>query len=265
MTNPTAGTVSVNGQSCRVWSKGSGRRVGVLPGIGGLPQWSPFLEELSQTCTAVALSPPGFQGSGTGHDQLDNELDWALALHDLVVGAELEGCDLIGISVGGAFAALAAATWPGLVRRLALVSPLGLFEEDDPTADIFAVRPGTMPDLLCANGAAYRALHDVPEGATDTETIEWQIEALRALETMHRYMWPLGDANLAKRLPRINVPTLLVRGAEDGVLPESYVSHFAQAIAGSVETVTIDGAGHLVDIDAPGELAATVREFLEAR
>ena len=263
MTEPATGTVSVNGQPCRFWSKGSGRRVGVLPGIGGLPQWSPFLEQLSQNCTVVALSPPGFQGSGTGQEQLDNELDWALALHDLVVGAELEGCDLVGMSVGGAFAALAAATWPRLVSRLVLVSPLGLFEEGDPTADIFAVRPGTMPDLLCANGAAYRALHDVPEGATDSKTIDWQIEELRALEAMHRYMWPLGDANLAKRLPRISVPTLLVRGDQDAVLPESYVSRFKREIGGPVEIVEMAGAGHLADVDAPEELAGIVRDFLE--
>ncbi|MDH3737821.1 MAG: alpha/beta hydrolase [Alphaproteobacteria bacterium] len=264
MSDPTAGTVSVNGQSCRIWSKGTGRRVGVLPGIGGLPQWSPFLDELSQSCTVVTLSPPGFQGSGVGHEQLDSDLDWALALYDLMVGAGLEDCDLIGVSVGGAFAALLAATWPRLVRRLVLVAPLGLFDEEDPSADIFAVRPGTMPDLLCANGSAYRALHDVPEGATDDQTIEWQIKELRALEAMHRYMWPLGDANLAKRLPRISVPTLLVRGDQDAVLPESYVGRFAQTIAGPVESTTIAGAGHLADIDAPENLATRIREFLEA-
>ena len=58
-----------------------------------------------------------------------------LAVRHLLQKAGLDGADLAGGSVGGSFAAEIAAIWPGLVRRLALIAPWGLFDEKDPVTD----------------------------------------------------------------------------------------------------------------------------------
>ncbi len=47
-------TVEVNGFPCRVWTKGSGPKLGFLAGLGGLPRWLPFLDKLAETRTVIA-------------------------------------------------------------------------------------------------------------------------------------------------------------------------------------------------------------------
>ena len=65
-----------------------------------------------------------------------------------------------------------------------------------------------------------------------------------------------------KRLHRITAPTLLLWGSDDRVVPGSYAKRFADALGAPVTLRTIEGAGHLADVDAPAEVAAAAVEFL---
>lgn len=254
----TETNVQVNGSPCRVWRKGRGKPVYYLPGFGGLPKWTPFLDAMAESREVVAVSPPGFPG-GLGHDALDSHLDWVLATHDLLRGAGMERADLIGVSVGGALAAEMAAIFPHLVRRLVLIAPFGLFDEAEPSADIFAQRPPELPTLLCSNPETWAWLKAPPEGAN---SVEWPLEQTRAAEAAARYLWPVGDTRLVKRLPRIAAPTLLLWGAEDRVMPFSYARRMADAIGGETTAQRIEAAGHLADLDQPDRVAEIVRGFL---
>lgn len=259
MSGPEERSVEINGFACRVWEKGIGEPLGVLPGIGGAPRWTPFMEALSGTRRVVVPSLPGFPGA-LGHDILDSHLDWMIVAHELLVGAGLDGADLVGISVGGAVAADAAAIWPALVRHLVLISPYGLFDEDDPGVDPFAVRPPDIGQCLSANADAYGAVFGVPE---NRDRVEWLVALSRAQEAAARILWPLGDTRLARRLHRVRVPTLLLWGDRDRVIPRSYADKFIAGIGGETRIETISDAGHLADIDQPAAAAAAIREFLD--
>lgn len=255
---PTERTVRVNGLPCRVWEAGDGEPLGVLAGLGGVPRWSPFLECLSRSRRVIVPSLPGFPGAA-GHDRLDDLMDWVSATLDLTEQAGIDGTDLVGLSVGGMLAAEVAAL--GRVRRLVLVAPFGLFDERDPVADPFARKPREVPGLLCARPEAFEALRDPPDGE---DPAEWMITLARADEAAARLLWPLGDRGLAKRLHRIRVPTLIVWGDEDRVIPPSYAERFASAIAATATVRRIASAGHLVAVDRPDELAAAIDDFLRA-
>ena len=250
--------VEVNGRPCRVWRKGSGRPLFFLPGFGGLPKWTPFLDRLAKTRQVVAPSLPGYPG-GLGHDQFDNLLDWILATQELLRAAGMRQDDLVALSVTGALAAEIAALWPEMVRRLVLVAPFGLFDAEDPTTDIWAQRAPEVAGMLCAEPERWTWSKAQPEGAN---SVEWPIEQTRATEAAARYLWPVGDTRLARRLPRITAPTLLVWGSEDRILPFSYARRFADGIRGETRIARIEGAGHLVDLDRPDELAAEIDRFL---
>ena len=251
-------TVEVNGQACRVWEKGQGRALVFLAGFGGLSRWTQCLEHLAARRRVIAPSLPGFPGTST-IGPLYNHLDWLLAAHDLISGAERERCDLMGVSLGAALAADVAALWPGLADRLVLVSALGLFDEGEPSADPFAQRPGTLPQLLCANPERYAAHIAAADGA---DPVEWTVMTTRANEAAARLLWPVGDTGLASRLGRIHNDTLLVWGEADRVVPASYRPRFSGGIAGKTRVEIIPGAGHMVDLDAPELLAQRVDAFL---
>ncbi len=259
MSEPETLTVDVNGFPCRVWRKGSGPRIGFLAGFGGLPRWVPFLDELAKSRTVIVPSVPGFPGGDRGHTILDTHLDWVLAVHELLEKADLIGADLVGSSVGGSLAAEMAALWPSSVRKLVLIAPFGLFQDDEPPTDPWAQRADAVPGLMCADPEIWRALKTAPEGAN---SVEWPIEQVRASEAAARIFWPLGNTRIEKRLRLITAPTLVLWGEQDQIMPASYAGVFARGISGPTATQVIPGAGHLAELDKPAEVAEAVVSFL---
>ena len=256
---PRERTVTVAGVDCRVWERGTGEPVTFLPGIGGLPRWSRFLEALGERRRVVAPSLPGFPGSAA-LAELDDQLAWLLATHDLLRAAGGLGGDLIGVSVGAALAADMAAVWPESVRRLVLMSPLGLFDAAEPSADIFAQPAGKLGALLCRDAATYDAHVALPAGG---DQVEWTVQQVRAQAAAARLLWPVGDTHLARRLHRVTQPTLLVFGGVDRVLPAGYRRRFQEALP-QARVEVVAAAGHLVDLDAPQALADLVERFLHS-
>lgn len=258
MSAPTQTTVEVNGHPCRVWSKGAGEPLGYVPGYAGLPRWTPFLDELAQTRRVIAPSLPGFPG-GIGHADLDTQLDWLVAARDLLDAAGLLGADIVASGFGAALVADVAALWPGSVRTLTLIAPFGIFYDDAPIADIWAPRPGPIENLVVTDPARFREFVALPDGG---DPVEWPIALNRANEAAARYLWPLGNTGLVKRLHRIVAPTLLLWGDEDKVVPPSYAERYRHGIKGRTTVCRIPRAGHLAELDQPQEVARNVLEFV---
>lgn len=259
MTELRQHTIEVNGHPCRVWEKGEGKPIGYIPGYAGLPRWTPFLDALAERRRVIAPSLPGFPG-GLGHADLDTHLEWVMAAHDLLDGAGLAGADLVATGFGAALVADVAAIWPKVARSLTLIAPFGLFDEADPTFDVWAVRGGTIQKIVVANPDSFTQLIRQPN---DADPVDWQVELIRASEAAARYLWPLGNTGLAKRLHRIEAPTLLLWGDQDLVVPSSYAKRFEQGIAGKTTFKTIADAGHLAELDQPDAVAKAVLNFVD--
>lgn len=251
--------ISVRGHKCRVWEKGEGAPLGYLGGLRGVPKWIPMLDRLAEQRRVIAPSLPGYPGAA-GHDELDSTLDWIAATLDVLEQCDLEGCDLVGASVGGTLAAEAAALARAAVRRLVLIAPFGLFDEREPVADVWAARVPELPALLSAQPEKLAAFLERP---ADTDAIDWQVMLGRANEAAARLLWPTGDLGLDKRLHRIRIPTLILSGSEDRVIPASYAKRFASGISGWVEVRSIEGAGHMAEIDQPDAVARAILQFLQ--
>ncbi len=260
MSAPGQSEVHVNGHAVRVWRKGRGEKLGFFAGIGGLPRWTPFLDALAEEREVIVPSLPGFPGAA-GHDELDTLFDWLLATRDILAASGLDGADVMAVSVSAPLLADVAGVWPGSIRRLALLAPFGLFDPAEPATDIWAFRPGHLPDFMCADRETYKAFIEQPEEA---DPIEWKVEQMRALEASARYLFPTGNTGLAARLGRIGCPLLLLRGSEDRVIPAAYLEHFARGVSGPAQIAHIEGAGHLAELDRPQAVAAVVRDFLAA-
>jgi pimeloyl-ACP methyl ester carboxylesterase len=258
VSEPQTDTVEVNGFPCRVWSKGNGPKLGFLAGLGGLPRWIPFLDRLAETRTVIVPSLPGYPGA-TGHSVLDTHLDWIVAIRQLLDKAGLSGADLVGASVGGAFAAEMAAVFPGSVKKLVLMAPFGLFDEMQPATDPWAQRSDSVAGLMCADGERWKSLVTPPDGAN---SVEWPIEMTRASEAAARAFWPLGNTRLEKRLTLIEAPTLVLWGEHDRILPKSYANKFVAGIKGPTRTDTIADAGHLAYLDQPDAVAHAILAHL---
>ena len=100
----------VQGEDVRVWEKGAGRAArATSAGLGGLLEWTPFLDESRETPPRDRAVAAGLPGGGQLHRKLDGLADWVICTLDLLEAAGLEGKDLAGHSIGGTLAAEAAA------------------------------------------------------------------------------------------------------------------------------------------------------------
>jgi pimeloyl-ACP methyl ester carboxylesterase len=107
--------------------------------------------------------------------------------------------------------------------------------------------------------------HDVAKGTRDFKSMpEDQLTIVaRNRETFARFGWEpyLHNPKLTRRLHRIKVPTLLIWGANDGIVTPRYGEAYRKLIP-NAQLVTIPEAGHLPHIEQPQACLAALRGFL---
>ena len=255
--------VTVNGADIEVASKGSGEPLVYLHGAFGYRGWHPFMDALAEDFTVYAPIQPGFVDSAPGPDDIDDLLDLTLYHFDLLDALGLEAPNIVGHFLGGMIAAEMAALRPDSVGKMVLAAPAGLWLDDEPGVDYFATPLDELRGALFADANADAAEAILPDPKDDLERGTQIIERVRSLATVGKFLWPIPDKGLKKRLPRIKVPTLVVVGEQDQIVPASYGNEFASRIVGaSVQTMA--GAGHMMMLEQPEGFAGVVREFLSS-
>jgi len=245
--------------STEVWEAGAGDPVLYLHGEGR-PTWTPFLDTLADRYRVIAPLHPGY-GESTGNDQLGDLPDLIYYYLDLLDTLGLRGLPLIGHGLGGMFAAELAAVQPERFTALVLVAPMGLWLQDDPVQDFFAMTPPVLSAALYhdPDSPVARAAAEIPtEGDA---LIAYHLERAKSMATAAKYLWPIPNRGLAKRVHRIAAPTLIVWGEGDKIASPRYAEAFREKIDGS-RVVLIPACGHLPHEEQPGRLAEAVLPFL---
>lgn len=259
---PTETTVPVRGGAFQVqlFRGGSGKPLLFLHGAGGMRGWAPWLDRLAQRFDVLAPSHPGFDQS-TGVEHLDDVRDLALYYLDFLDAVGVERAHLLGHSLGGMIAAEVAAMCPHVVDRLALVAPVGLWLDDTPVMDWFAAGPADLAKALFYDPTAEpgRSMTTLPDD--EEARRQAQIRLAQNFAAAARFLWPIPDKGLKKRIHRVRAPTLLVWGEADGIVPPSYGPEFQRRLPGSRLEV-IPRAAHMVMWEQPEPFLQVVEPFL---
>lgn len=255
-------TLKVGGLEAQVTAKGGGEPLVYLHGAFGYQAWHPFLDRLAENFRVYAPLHPGF-GENAVVDEIDDVLDLALYHYDLLDALGLDAPSVVGHFIGGMIAAEMAAIRPGSVGRLALVAPAGIWRDDAPGVDYFATPMDELRGVLFADADSDVAKALLPEPKDDLERGTQIIERARSLATVGKFLWPIPDKGIRKRLGRITAPTLVMVGGEDKVVPPAYGDEFAARIDGA-SLQRFDGAGHMLMLEQPDKFAAALTEFLQA-
>lgn len=249
----------------RVRVAGSGPPVVFLHGAYGL-QWDAFLDSLAQAHTVYAPEHPGTTpGSPDSIKALDGVWDLVLYYYELFDALGLQSPAVVGHSFGGMVAAEIAATNPERVGRLVLIDPIGLWRDDAPVRNWMAVPFRDLPKYLFANldspmAQMMRAAADLAESEAAADT---QIQIMWSLACTGKFVWPIPDKGLKKRIHRIRAPTLIVWGRQDGIAPAVYADEFASRIP-NARVELIDAAGHLPHIEQTETVSGLIKHFLAA-
>jgi pimeloyl-ACP methyl ester carboxylesterase len=238
---------------------GAGLDVLWLHGEAG-PIWNAFHDALAQHRHVLAPSHPGF-GASTGGDKLDDIHDAIYFYLDLLDALDLRQLALVGHGLGGMFAAELAAVQPARFSHLMLVDPFGLWLPDVPTLDYFVLPPAELAEALYhdQDSPAAQSTARVPEG--QEALIAYMLERAQSMAAAARYLWPIPDRGLSKRLHRVAAPTLIIWGQSDRVVPPVYGAEWQRRIPGSRLVIRQD-AGHLPHVEQPAALAELANAFL---
>jgi pimeloyl-ACP methyl ester carboxylesterase len=243
----------------RVLAAGRGHPVVYFHSAHDPGRWPSLLDHLADRYAVTAPLHPGVGGS-TGVETLDDVLDLVLAYEELLDALAITRAHLVGHFFGGMVAAELAALFPERVARLVLVAPLGLWRDDAPSADVLILPHEELMQVLWHDPASETAQRWAAQPKDEAQKVAAQIESIAGRAAMARFVWPIPDKGLRKRLHRIEAPTLLLWGDADRVNPVIYVEEWQRRIKGAA--MKLLPGGHMLVHESPAAAAAAMKEFL---
>lgn len=246
----------------RVHVQGQGPALVFFHGPWGLTL-GPFLEALARSFTVYAPEHPGTSpGSPDAVQHVDTLWDLVLCYDELLDRLGLPDVALAGHSFGAMVACEVAALRPSRVRRLALIDPIGLWRDDAPVTNWMLMALAEMAKAVFVDpeGPAAKALFSIPDDAEEAALARTRLTW--AMGATGKFIWPIPDKGLKKRIHRIQAPTLLVWGQNDRLVPVVYADEFARRLP-RTRTEIAKGAGHAPHLEQPDGTAELVESFLK--
>jgi pimeloyl-ACP methyl ester carboxylesterase len=243
----------------------------LIHGTGSyLHAWEGWVPALRDQRRVITFDLPGFGLTGPSPDgdySLAASVRFVVALLDKLGVAH---CVLGGNSLGGAISWATAVLEPSRVDKLILVDAGGYpaHSTSIPLGFRIARMPGinqmlshTLPRFLIESGMRNvfgdpaKVTQEMVDRAYEITLREGNRQAMVA-----RFNQPRRTA-LAGRIPEIKVPTLIIWGGRDRLVPPDDAQRFHQDIAGSTLAI-FAGLGHAPEEEDPAATVAAVKQFL---
>lgn len=236
---------------------GSGESLLYLHHVMGIVGWEDALDGLAQSFDVIAPFAPGWGPAKEDLFSVDKgSLDITLHNAEFLDAQGLDAANVVGIGIGAWMAAELAAIYPERVIKLVLINPVGLWLEDAPGEDLFAQHPLTSSGVLFADPKNRERFF--VKGPDDIEGLLSEMLSLRAGA---KFLWPIPDTGVERRLGRIKAPTLIATSEQDAIVPAAHGPAWRANVPGALLT-TIPSAGHLAELDQPNAVAQVVTDFV---
>ena len=237
---------------------GQGPVLVLVHGLGSSAEvWRESIRFLARGYRVVALDLPGYGKSDKPH--VDYSIEYhAVAVNDFIDALGPGKVALVGNSMGGWIAASVALKNPEKISHLILVNSAGLRRDNAPPVNLNPATKEEMRTLLLALFAnksfvTEKLINDQWEYRKDIRrTVQATLESLKT-------RLPLLD----DRLKSIKIPTLIICGRDDALVPLAYGERFAKGIPGS-KLVVIDNAGHVPQMEKPAAFYGAVKRFVRS-
>jgi pimeloyl-ACP methyl ester carboxylesterase len=183
-------------------------------------------------------------------------------LEKFFVESDIKRPNLIGSSLGGQIVAEYATSHSQDIEKLILVSPSGTMEKSTPALDAYIMA------ALYPNEQSAKNAFELMEGAghnVHEKIVNGFVERMRLPNAKLAFMSTLlGIKNselIISKLQTISVPTLIIWGENDPVIPIHYADSFVSTIR-DCRFFRMDGCGHTPYVQFPHAFASKVLEFL---
>ena len=228
-----------------------------LHGVGSDKSvWAPQLAYFGRSRRAIAFDYPGYGESDPAPETATRD-DFAAAILAGMDALDIAQAHICGLSLGGVVAIAIHAAAPRRCRSLVL-------------ADSFAFHPDSQAiyERSLAGSADLKATAEARVDvllAQPADTAH-RIETVRTMSRIDPAAYRIGAravwlADQRGRAAAIDVPTLVLCGAEDKVTPPALSRELAALIPGA-RYAEIERAGHLTNVERADEFNRLVEEFI---
>jgi pimeloyl-ACP methyl ester carboxylesterase len=240
------GFVEADGFRIRYCDAGQGAPLVHLHGAGGL-RLNRAHDLLAEQRRVIAVEMPGF-GQSEENTRTGSMPELAATVEKAADALGLDRFDLMGTSFGGKAALWLAVTYPERVRALVLEAPA-------------AIRPsGTAPVSGTPEQMAAR-LYAHPERMPPLSAVDPEVQA-KQQRLVRRLIGPDRDAELEGAMRRLYIPTLVLFGTLDRVIPPEMGRHYKELLPNG-HLVLVYDAGHAIGAERPEAFVEVVTDFLD--
>ncbi|NQV57476.1 MAG: alpha/beta fold hydrolase [Rhodospirillales bacterium] len=236
---------------------GAGETMLFLHGAGGVPVWPPFFDQLAERFDLLVPDHPSFGRSETP-EWLDEVGDLAYFYLDVLEQLDLRDVHVVGHSLGGWIALEAAVRATDRIKSLTLISSAGIRIKGAPAANIFIMDRSQLINSLYADPKLAEQMLAIEPTPEQIDEIITNSVATARLGWQPR----LFNPNLRKWLHRIKVPTHIIWGDQDQIIPPAYAAEFAGLIGGASLSM-IENAGHIPQMEQLEPVMAAMTGFFE--
>lgn len=267
--------VKVGGRSVRYWVEGEGPAVVLVHGLACSAEfWQYTVAPLSEGHRVYALDLLGFGRSDKAIGEFSLSYG-ASFLADFIDAVGVERATLVGNSLGGVICAQFAVQFPERLERLILVGSAGFGRELQ-----FFLRLWSVPILGSMTFSLYQRAFPVVKrwvfydsSSIDREWISGAAAMVRmpgAKESSLRIVRLGVDMtgqrdelvrDLHLQLAHVTVPTLVIWGSHDPVVPVSH-AYAAEELIPNSKVRIMDRCGHTPQVERPREFNQLVLDFL---
>ncbi len=226
-------------------------------GEGPLAPSDRYLRELGKHFHVIAPWHPGFGPCDIPAD-FRNVDDIAYFYLDLAGHYDLREAVLCGAAFGGWIAAEIAIRNTQRFKRLVLVDAFGIKVSDRETRDIADVFAMPAAEIISTTYLTPKIAERDTTKLTEAELAE----IVRSRDALCYYGWQpyMHNPQLKRWLGRVDIPTLVLWGAEDRIVKPDYGRAYAAAIP-DAKFALIAQSGHHPHIEQPDAFARAVTAF----
>ena len=241
---------------------GSDGNVLLVHGLGASAErWAHVIPHLSKKYHVIALDLIGYGFSDKP------SVDYTPAffsqfIFDFLNTLGITKTSMIGSSLGGQIVTECAITQSKIIEKIVLVSPSGMMKQSTPTLDAYML--AALYPTQDGTKTAFQMMAGINK-EVDSDTINGFIQRMTLPNAKMAFMSTiLGIRNavpLSERLAKISVPTLVVWGKHDTLIPIIYSKDFISSIK-NCQFVEMESSGHTPYVEEPKKFSEIVFKFL---
>lgn len=234
----------VNGKNVVVLTAGDGPDLVFLHGTGTFPGFD-IIWNWAKNYRVIIPFHPNF-GESDDNQAIVVIGDYVSHYTQLFDQLKLDKFNLLGFSLGGWIAAEYAIRHPERIQKLILAAPAGLMVEEAPAPDLLKMPPEDVPGYLTHDpNIAISFFPEQPDPVFDA-TLGRELAALGQVLAEH----PKGNPQLAENVKNLTMPSLIIWGAKDRLMPVAQAAHWGAALP-VAKVEYIEGTGHLLFEEQP--------------